>query len=338
MAPAGERPLVLVVDDDAGARLIARASLERAGMAVEEASNGREGVAAFERLGPDLTLLDILMPEMDGFAACAAIRSLPGGKLAPVLMMTGLEDAASIQKAFEVGATDFTTKPIDAALLGHRAAFLVRAGRAFDTLQEAEASNRALLEALGRKNAELQHLNENLWNQATHDGLTGLYNHRFLQEALIHELARADRLKKPLSIVMVDVDAFKRFNDVHGHQAGDAVLRRIGELLLGRVRKSDLVARYGGEEFVVLLPEADAENGLKIAEALRKNIAAHPFPGRETQPHQILTASFGLSVYPEAGSTPAQLIQLADQAMYQAKRAGGNCVRLAAPLSAGASP
>jgi diguanylate cyclase (GGDEF)-like protein len=327
-----------VVDDDAAARLIVRASLEQAGMSVEEACDGREGVAAFERLGPDLTLLDILMPEMDGFAACAAIRRLPGGQLAPVLMMTGLEDAGSIQRAFEAGATDFTAKPIDGALLGHRAAFLVRAGRAFDTLREAEATNRTLLEALSRKNAELQLLNESLWTQATHDGLTGLYNHRYFQEALTHAMARAARLKKPLSLLMVDVDAFKRFNDVHGHQAGDAVLRRIGEILLGRVRKTDLVARYGGEEFVVLLPEADRENALKIAETLRRTIAEHPFPGHETQPHGSLTASFGVSVCPDAGTTPAALVQLADQAMYQAKRAGGNCVRLAAPGGAASPP
>jgi diguanylate cyclase (GGDEF)-like protein len=143
-----DRFLVLVVDDDGTARLLARASLEHAGLAVEEAANGREGVAAFERLRPDLVLLDVLMPEMDGFAACAAIRALPGGEVVPVLMMTGLDDVESIREAYLAGATDFTTKPIHGTILGHRATYLIRAGKAFADLHRAEAENRALLQAI----------------------------------------------------------------------------------------------------------------------------------------------------------------------------------------------
>jgi len=146
--PSAGRPLVLVVEDDDTARLLARASLEHAGLAVEEAVNGREGVDAFERLRPDLVLMDVLMPEMDGFAACAAIRALPGGELVPVLMMTGLDDVESIRKAYLSGATDFTTKPIHGTVLGHRAAYLIRAGKAFADLHRAEARTRALLQAI----------------------------------------------------------------------------------------------------------------------------------------------------------------------------------------------
>ena len=325
-----DRPLVLVVDDDAAARLIIRASLENAGLYVEEAANGREGVAAFERLRPDLTLMDVLMPEMDGFTACATIRALPGGKLPPILMMTGLDDVESIRRAYQAGATDFTTKPIQGTLLGYRATYLIRASRAFVDLQKAETENRALLQALSRKNEELKHFNEALWDQATRDGLTGLYNYRYLQEALTREISRSSRHGKPLSVIILDVDSFKKYNDVHGHLIGDAVLRGIAEILLRSVRKSDIVARYGGEEFVVLLPEVGREHGMQIAEGLRKVIAEHPFHGRETQPLGTITASFGVVLYPEDGADPSSLIQRADQMMYQAKKAGGNCVHPAA--------
>jgi diguanylate cyclase (GGDEF)-like protein len=328
--PPAECPLVLVVDDDDSARLIARASLEHAGLVVEEAANGREGIDAFDRLRPDLVLLDVLMPEMDGFAACAAIRSLPGGGPVPILMMTGLDDIESIRKAYLAGATDFATKPIQGTILGHRANYLIRAGRAFGDLHRAETENRALLQALSRKNEELERFNEALRDQAIHDGLTGLYNYRYFQEALSREIARSTRHGKPLSLILLDVDSFKRYNDEHGHQMGDDALCSIGEILLRRIRKSDIAARYGGDEFVVLLPEVGREHGMQIAEAMREAIAGHPFHDRETQPGGNVTASFGLAVYPEDGSDPCSLIKEADRTMYLAKQAGGNCVRPAA--------
>jgi diguanylate cyclase (GGDEF)-like protein len=142
------RPLVLLVDDDAIPRVIARDSLQSAGFDVEEATNGREGVAAFERVRPALVLMDALMPEMDGFAACAAIRALPGGGHTPILMMTSLDDVESIRHAFEVGATDFATKPIHGSILGFRVGHLIRAGMAYDEVHRADGSNRALLQAI----------------------------------------------------------------------------------------------------------------------------------------------------------------------------------------------
>ena len=125
-----DRPRVLLVDDDLIPRVLARAALEGAGFDVEEARNGREAVAAFQRLRPALVLMDAVMPEMDGFAACTAIRALPGGDRTPILMMTGLDDVESIRRAFEVGATDFATKPVHGSILGFRVGHLIRAGMA----------------------------------------------------------------------------------------------------------------------------------------------------------------------------------------------------------------
>jgi len=146
--PVGEFPLVLVVDDDPGARMLAAASLKKAGFATVEAANGDDGVSAFGRFRPCLILMDAVMPGMDGFAAIREIRNRPGGDRIPILMMTGLDDLASIQKAYEVGATDFAIKPINWVVLGHRVGHLLRASRAFLDLAASEEKTRALLRAI----------------------------------------------------------------------------------------------------------------------------------------------------------------------------------------------
>jgi CheY-like chemotaxis protein len=137
-------PLALIVDDDAVNRLMARAALESAGWSVEEAENGREALAAFQQLHPDVVLLDIMMPEMDGFAACAALRTLPEGAHTPILIMTGLDDYGSITQAYDAGATDFLTKPLNGLLLTHRVRYIVRSSR---VLQELQASRASLAQA-----------------------------------------------------------------------------------------------------------------------------------------------------------------------------------------------
>jgi DNA-binding response OmpR family regulator len=132
------RSTVLIIDDDAVARLLVREALEQSGWSVEEAEGGRLGIEAFVRYHPDLVLLDIVMPEMDGFAVCAELRRLPGGAHTPVLIMTGLDDFQSITKAYDVGATDFIVKPINGLLLGHRVRYMLRAGQAMQELRDSQ--------------------------------------------------------------------------------------------------------------------------------------------------------------------------------------------------------
>jgi DNA-binding response OmpR family regulator len=143
-----ESPLVLVADDDLLLRHMARDALEQAGFAVEEAGNGLEAISAFQRLQPDVVLLDVMMPELDGFSACAHIRHLPGGDLTPILIVTGLDDLESIRRAYEVGATDFLAKPVNWGVLGHHVQYMLRASRAFSKLRQSEAKNQALLNAI----------------------------------------------------------------------------------------------------------------------------------------------------------------------------------------------
>jgi diguanylate cyclase (GGDEF)-like protein/PAS domain S-box-containing protein len=174
---------------------------------------------------------------------------------------------------------------------------------------------------------ELRALQVQLREEAIHDPLTGLYNRRYLEETLTRELARAAREGQPLSILMGDIDHFKRLNDTYGHHAGDEVLRALGGLLRNCSRSSDIPCRYGGEEFVVVLPDMSLEVARKRAELMRQNFAdlRIGFDGVQL----VSTVSIGVSVYPDYGTTADELIDAADQALYEAKHAGRNKVRLA---------
>lgn len=168
-------------------------------------------------------------------------------------------------------------------------------------------------------------------DMAIHDGLTGAYNHRHYQEKLAEEITKAERYNKDLSLAMLDVDHFKNFNDEYGHQEGDKVLRVVSEVIQGTVRnKVDAVARYGGEEFAVILPESDGNMGKELAERIRKNIESHLFENNDKNLYRV-TVSIGIASYPFDARDQKGLIQAADKALYEAKKAGRNCVKRFSP-------
>ena len=251
-----ETPLVLVVDDDPMIRALITETLQQSGFAVEEAENGREALDFLERCQPDVVFLDVLMPEMDGFQTCQAFRGLPQGMHVPVLMMTGPDDIASIDRAFEVGATDFITKPLNYAILGHRVRYLLRTMRAFENVRK---SKRAI-----------HHL-------AFYDALTNLPNRRLFGDRLLQAVESARRNNHLMGILFIDIDNFKRINDSFGHSVGDKLLRAVASQLLACLRRSDSVAReldgervsvarLGGDEFTVLLTHMEqAEDAARIA-------------------------------------------------------------------------
>jgi len=158
------------------------------------------------------------------------------------------------------------------------------------------------------------------------DELTGIYNRRYFNQRFEEELRRAERYKHPLSILMIDIDFFKHYNDIHGHIMGDEVLKKISHLILTNIRKADILARYGGEEFVVLLPEIDKERAKKVAEKLRKKIEKSPFDGEEQIPGNRLTISLGISAFPVDAETAEELLEIADKSLYMAKANGRNRV------------
>lgn len=183
-----------------------------------------------------------------------------------------------------------------------------------------------LEERIRQRTRELEEANRKLEEMARTDVLTGLFNRRTFDEQLRLEIMRSKRSGLPLSLLMLDVDHFKHYNDTHGHQAGDKVLREIGQILKQRLRATDYPCRYGGEEFAVILPDVPYEDALKLAEEVRLLVEAHPFDHEETQPGGKLTVSIGVATYPGHGRDEASLIEAADRALYLAKERGRNRV------------
>lgn len=303
-------PLVLIVDDDKFTRLQIRQRLQQEAYRVEEVSNGEQCLAAYTELHPDIILLDAMMPVMDGFTCCAQLRSLPGGERLPILIITGLDDEASVNWAFDAGATDYVTKPINWAVLIQRVRRLVR---------EAQLSK------------DLEQANEELQRLASLDSLTQLANRRHFDQYLSQEWKRMTRDKTPLSLIMCDIDFFKAYNDTFGHQAGDHCLQQVANAInLAAKRPADLVARYGGEEFIVVLPNTDSEGALRVANEIRTNIRTLEISHPSSQVSQYVTLSFGVaSAIPTQETLPETLITDADKRLYQAKAEGHDLIALA---------
>lgn len=177
--------------------------------------------------------------------------------------------------------------------------------------------------AIAIENARLY---ESVKRLAIRDGLTGLYNRRYFEETLKSEVLRASRYKQPVTLIFIDVDHFKNYNDSQGHLRGDEVLKQVGRLIVKRVRETDIACRYGGEEFTVILPSTDKTNAKKVAEEIRERVAAWPFPAREQQPGGTLTISLGIAAYPADAKAEEALVKAADAALYRAKQRGRNRV------------
>jgi len=193
-----------------------------------------------------------------------------------------------------------------------------------------------LAQRVERQTRALRDANHELRRLATSDGLTGVYNHRYFQDRLRQEVKAAKRYGQPTSLLLIDVDHFKTYNDTLGHPQGDTLLREVSSLLLGMVREVDLVARYGGDEFAIAMPQAEKGSATILAERLRKHLASAPFVEAATLPEHTLTISIGVACFPEDGATASELISSADRALYRAKRGGRNQVSVADGYEEGA--
>ncbi|MBE0607346.1 MAG: diguanylate cyclase [Deltaproteobacteria bacterium] len=314
-----EKVQLLVVDDEEAIRGTLFALLGEEGYEVRAVSSGEEAIALLGEGTFPLVMTDIRMGGMTGIELLQEVKRLHPET--EVIIMTSYASLETAVLALRSGAYDYILKPFeDLELVTTAVARAVERGA---LVRERDA----LLETLARKNKELSEINTFLAERANRDGLTGLYNHRYFQEALARETALCERHGRDLSLIFGDVDHFKQFNDTNGHQAGDMALCKIAEILKSCIRQSDIVARYGGEEFVVLLPDTIKEEGRVLAERIRAAIESHPFRGGETQPGGHLTISFGLSSYPGDGRRPGALIKGADSALYAAKRGGRNVIR-----------
>lgn len=308
---------VLVADDDKAIRMLLKAMLAEGGYEVVEAGNGQE---AFERaleVRPHLLVADWMMPEMDGIELTRALRQTKLGRAIYILILTAIESEEKLVEAFDAGVDDFVNKPLNARVLGAR----LRAGQRVVMLQQEIERDR---EEIRRFAAELAVTNRRLHEAALTDVLTGFPNRRYAIERFQQEWQAANRSKRPLACMMIDVDKFKAINDSHGHDVGDMVLKQTAQAIKSGLRAHDVICRTGGDEFVVICPETDLAAALQCGERVRKAVAGM----RLSTGTLDLQGSVSIGVAArDAGMVDIDaLVKRADEGVYLAKQRGRNCV------------
>ncbi len=290
---------ILIADDSLLIRAIVRAGLEEEGYQVAEADDGLVAFAECRRLRPDVVLLDIEMPGLDGYQVLAKLKADAELRNTPVVFLTSRTDTSDIVAGLKGGAHDYLKKPFEPAEL------LARVGSAVHV--------KRLQDQLWDRNVELDRMSRT-------DGLTGLFNRWHLEDELARQPRTANRHNDDLAIILFDIDHFKRVNDTYGHPAGDLVLCEFARRLTESMRAGDIVGRWGGEEFLALLPRTDLAGAMAVADRIRTATAATPITvaGQEIW----VTVSGGCVV--GGGTDPTRLIEIADTRLYEAKTGGRN--------------
>ena len=289
---------VLIVDDT-NANILALTDILKSEYTIYAAKNGQKAIELAEEFMPDVILLDIVMPEMDGYEVIARLKNSERAKDIPVIFITSLNDSGNEEKGLELGAADYISKPFSPGIVRLRAGNQIR-----------------ILELI-----------RNIERLSLEDQLTGLPNRRSFDRQIDREWKRAAREKTFLSVLLMDIDKFKVYNDTYGHQQGDAAIKSFAKTLEKTLKRpGDFCARWGGEEFIALLANTDLKNALDIAEKIRRNTEDTEVPcsnGLITK----LTVSIGVNTYaPGDGNTIDNLISGADAALYAAKNKGRNMV------------
>jgi diguanylate cyclase (GGDEF)-like protein len=291
---------ILIVDDVPDNIRILSRMLADEGHEISASTNGRQALMIAESVQPDLILLDVMMPGMDGYAICAALKANPLLKSIPVIFVTALSDTEDETRGLSLGAVDYITKPFKEVIVKLRV----------------------------RTHLELKQQRDLLGRLSAIDGLTGIPNRRAFDERLDSEWRRAIRVRGALALAMIDIDYFKAFNDSHGHLEGDACLRCVAKTLEAWARRGeDFVGRYGGEEFVFLSSSGDQAGMAGLIETLRARIEALRIPHGASVAASWVTVSSGVALCrptPEMQAT--DLLASADAELYKAKHGGRNCV------------
>lgn len=306
---------VLIVDDEASMRLVVRKVLEAAGHQVLEAENGRVGMEMALEFQPQLMIVDWVMPEVNGLELTRGLRQTKIGRGIYIIIMTSLEDEDRLIEAFENGVDDFMNKPVKPRVLAAR----LRAGQRVIRLQQELDRDR---EETRRFAAELAVSNRRLQEVALTDALTGFPNRRYAIERVQQEWSVSSRTRRPLSAMVVDVDQFKQYNDNHGHDVGDSVLRQVARSVKGALRAQDIVARTGGDEFLVICPDTGLDAALACAERVRFAVECARLGLAGVLMHA--SVSIGVATREAGMGDPDGLIKRADQGLYLAKQNGRN--------------
>jgi len=295
-----KRQTILVVDD-VSTNIDILVGLLSDRYKVKAAKNGEKALAIARSANPpDLILLDVVMPDLDGYEVCRQLKEDPDTAVIPVIFVTSLNEEEDEEKGLKLGAVDYITKPFRAAIVLARI----------------------------ENHLKLKSYQDLLRHQSTMDGLTGLPNRRAFDELLAHEWRRGARLESPLSLILMDIDHFKQYNDHYGHLAGDECLRQVGKALASVGRSIDFVGRYGGEEFVCVLPHTDADGALNVAARLQSAVGSLGIAHNHSSASDKVTVSLGVATsIPDQKTSPEDLIEDADRMLYKAKEDGRNCAR-----------
>jgi diguanylate cyclase (GGDEF)-like protein len=311
-APAPEgRERILVVDDHPDNVEIIHARLVSRGFVVETAANGEEALEKVRANPPQLILLDVMMPLMDGYEVSRRVKGDKSLPYIPIILVTARDSTQDKVEGLDAGADDYLTKPVNFPELEARVRSMLRVKRLQDELDQ--------------KNRELEVANKRLRKLSITDGLTELYNHRHIHELLHEEFERSKRSGEPMAVAMLDLDHFKQVNDTHGHPTGDVILYETARMIREMAREIDMIGRYGGEEFIAILPGADEEAAAQFAERIRRRVEEHTYRDEATTVR--MSVSCGVASFPgEKIASPDDLIRYADDALYVAKESGRNRV------------
>lgn len=308
---------ILIVDDQKNDRFLIEEILKRRGFVnVFWATNGPEALKMVEKNLPNLILLDLMMPQMNGYQVCKQLQANDKTKHIPIIVISAKTSSRYLKQSFELGALDYITKPIDPIELVTRIGSVLKLKKQYDEILKAYDN--------------VISINEKLEKLCTTDALTGVKNARYFWEQLSIELDKFRRFKHPLSLVLADIDDFKKINDSYGHLVGDKVLKQTGELFRQRLRRYDLVARYGGEEFAFVLVNTDLNCAGIVGEKIRQVISESEIALK----NEKLKYTISLGAASLTPNSPNDIIDThylvdsADQALYTAKRSGKNRVVL----------
>jgi two-component system, cell cycle response regulator len=302
---------VLAIDDSPDIHRLLDVRLRPEKLILHHAFSAEEGLVKAIELRPDLVLLDVDLPLMTGFEVCQELKKNPATAEIPIIFLTGANEVHTKVQGFDLGAVDYVVKPFEPAELRARVRAALRAKRFHDLL------------------SARSHV----------DGLTGVWNRSYFNQRIGDEVSAAKRYGRTVTLLMVDLDHFKRHNDSFGHPFGDQVLEVMGEILHTSLRTTDAPCRYGGEEFALILTETPEQGAVITAERIRQQIARYPF--RPKDQHVEVTASFGIAssaIFERASLTVSQLVTAADDALYQAKHEGRNRVCIAKRTDRGSPP
>ena len=295
------KQVILLVDDVPKNLQILGNALKSDDLTVAFATNGKKALEYVQKKQPDLILLDIMMPDMDGYEVCKRIKADTQTMHIPIIFITAMSDADDEYRGFELGGADYITKPFNPRLVRARVESQLRLKRKTDLLEKLSSI----------------------------DGLTEIPNRRQFDETLSNEWARARRAQSNISLILIDIDFFKQYNDHYGHAAGDKCLQKVAKTLKHSLKRpSDFVARYGGEEFVVILSEIDHKSALMMANKLNESIFQLELPHEASQVSEYLTISLGIATtIPQDDQRHESLLETADKYLYEAKSSGRNQVK-----------